>query len=83
MTTRKLNHAQKIELLKNEIATIEAFTASAVREAEKLDDISKKRILSKAERKRVNELIDYIHEKNVFLVKARETVKAFYMPVSA
>lgn len=83
MTTRKLNHAQEIELLKNEIDTIEKFTASAVKEAEALDAIAKTRTLTKDERSRVQELIDYIHEKNVFLVKARKTVQSFYAPVSA
>ena len=83
MTMRRPNYAQQIAELKNEIDTIEKFMVSAVREAEQLDETAKKRILSKDERKRVLELIEYIHEKNVFLVKARETVKAFYMPVSA
>lgn len=83
MTTRKLNHAQEIELLKNQIHNVEIFMASAVKEAEALDATAKKRILTKQERKRVDELIEYIHEKNVFLVNARKTVKAFYAPVSA
>lgn len=83
MTTRKLNRAQEIELLKNEIDTIEKFMASAVKEAETLDAIAKTRTLTKDERSRVQELINYIHERNVFLVKARKTVQAFYTPVSA
>jgi len=83
MTTRKLNHAQEITLLKNEIDTIEKFTASAVKEAEALDAIAKVRTLTKDERSRVEELINYIHERNVFLVKARKTVQSFYAPVSA
>ena len=83
MTTRKLNHAEEIALLKNEIATIELFMLSAVRETEKLDAISKTRPLTKAERIRVDDLIEYIHDKNVFLVKARKTVSEFYTPVSA
>jgi len=83
MTTRKLNHAQEIALLKNEIDTIEKFMASAVKEAETLDAITKTRTLTKDERSRVDELISYIHEKNVFLVKARKTVQSFYAPVSA
>lgn len=83
MTTRKLNHAEEIQLLKNEIATVETFMVSAVREAEALDAIAKTRILTKSERARITELIEYIHEKNVFLVNAKKTVTAFYRPVSA
>ena len=83
MTTRKLNHAQEIALLKNEIETVEHFMKSAVKEAEELDKTAAQRLLTLPERNRINELIDYIHEKNVFLVKAKETVNAFYRPVSA
>lgn len=83
MTTRKLNRAQEMELLRNQIDTIEKFMASAVKEAEALDAIAKTRPLTKAERKHVQELIDYVHEKNVFLVKARKTVQSFYAPVPA
>lgn len=83
MTIRKPNYAQAIAELKNEIDTIEKFMVSAVKEAEALDTTAKERLLTKEERKRVQELIDYIHEKNVFLVKAKKKVKAFYMPMPA
>lgn len=83
MTIRKPNYAEQIAELKNEIDTVEKFMAPAVREAIELDEISKERKLTVKEYRRVQELIDYIHEKNIFLVKAKETVKAFYTPVSA
>lgn len=83
MTMRKPNYAEQIQLLKNQIVLVETFMASAVKEAEALDATAKKRILTKEERARVDELIEYIHDKNVFLVNARKTVKAFYTPVSA
>ena len=83
MTMRKPNYAEQIAELKNEIDTVEKFMAPIVREAMKLDETSKERNLTVTEYRRIQELIDIIHEKNVFLVKARETVKAFYAPVSA
>lgn len=83
MTMRKPNYAERIALLKNAIETTEVFMASAVREAEKLDATAKERTLTKSERDRVQELIDYIHEKNVFLVKAKKTLSEFYTPVLA
>lgn len=83
MTMRKPTYAQQIAELKNEIHNIELFMAKAVKEAEELDAISKQRLLTKEERQRVNELIDYIHEKNVFLVKAKKQVRSFYAPVPA
>lgn len=80
MTVRKTSYAEEIGLLKNEIATTEVFMASAVREAEALDATAKTRTLTKSERARVNELIEYIHNKNVFLVNAKKTVTQFYAP---
>ena len=80
MTAR---NAIEIRNLMNEIDTVEKFMAPRIAEAERLDAISKERKLTKDEYKRVHELIDYIHEKNVFLVKAKERVRSFYMAVSA
>ena len=83
MTTRKLNHAQEIELLKNQIHNVEIFMASAVKESEQWDALAKTRPLTKKEHERVDELIEYIHEKNVFLAKAKKSVKEFYAPMPA
>lgn len=81
--TRKMNRAEEIELLKNQIFNTEIFTASAVKEAEALDALAKTRVLTKAERARVDELVDYIHQKNIFLVNAKKTIREFYAPASA
>ena len=83
MTTRKLNYAQRMEELKNEIDTVEKFMEPKVEESMKLDELKKTRPLTKQELNRVQELIDYIHEKNVWLVKAKQTLDGFYRPVAA
>jgi len=83
MTMRKPNYAQQMAELRNEIETTEVFMKSAVKEAEHLDKVSVQRVLTAPEYNRLQELIDYIHEKNVFLVKAKETLRGFYAPVSA
>lgn len=80
MTMRKTNYAQDIAILKNQVATIKVFVDSAVKEAEAL---GQKKKLSKKEEARVAELTEYIRDKNAFLLKATETIKAFYAPVSA
>ena len=73
-----MRNANEIRALMNEIDTVEKFMAPRIEEARKLDEISKERRLTIDEYKRVQELIDYIHEKNVFLVKAKERVRSFY-----
>lgn len=78
MTMRKLTPAGEIQLLKNECATVEAFMASALREAGKLTETAKTRKLTKRETRRVSELVDYIREKNAFLAKAKEIARKFY-----
>ena len=83
MTMRKPNYAQRMADLRNEIDTVEKFLDPVVKELETLDAVARTRRLNPTERKRVNEIADYIHEKNCWLVKAKEQVKAFYMPVSA
>jgi uncharacterized coiled-coil DUF342 family protein len=83
MTMRKPTYSQRIAELKAEIETVEKFMDPAVKEAETLDAVAKTRVLNPTERKRVQELIDYIHAKNVWLIKAKEELKAYYMPVSA
>ena len=83
MTMRKPNYAEKMRELRNAIETTEAFMASAIREAESLDNTAKERTLTKQEYNRVQELIDFIHEKNVWLVKAKKEISSFYCPVSA
>ena len=83
MTMRKPTYAQQIAQLRNEIDTVEKFLDPAVKELETLDAVARTRLLNPTERKRVDEIADYIHEKNTWLVKAKEQIKAFYMPVSA
>lgn len=83
MTMRKPNYAEQMKELSNEIETTEKFMAPALKEIEQLDTAAKSRVLTKDERKRIDELIDYVHEKNVFLAKAKETLRGFYTPVSA
>lgn len=83
MTMRKPNYAQQIEELKAEIDTVEKFMAPVVRESMMLDEVAKMRPLTKDEYQRAQTLIDYIHEKNVWLAKAKETIKAFYGFVAA
>lgn len=83
MTMRKPNYAQQMAELRNEIETTEVFMKSAVKEAEYLDKLSAQRVLTVPEYNRLQELIDYVHEKNVFLAKAKETLRSFYAPVSA
>ena len=83
MTMRKPNKAEQIVDLKNEINTVEIFMTPMVREAERLDATSKTRTLTLPERKRLNELIDIIHEKNVWLAKANETLGAYFAPATA
>jgi hypothetical protein len=80
---RKPNYAEQIRILKNEIDTVEKFMAPKLRQVEELDAINKQRPLTKSEHKQVAELISYIHEKNVWLAKAKNQLKAYYMPVSA
>ena len=82
MTMRKLTQAQEIQLLKNEVERIESFLTDAAKEAEELDKLSATRVLTKAERKRVAELCEYIHEKSIFVVSARKTIKEFYKPAT-
>lgn len=78
MTMRKPNKAQEMSALRNEIATVEAFMAPAIREIESLDAARKERHWTNAEMKRADELIDYIHEKNVWLAKARDTLRGYH-----
>lgn len=77
-----MNQSQ-INTIKAEISTCEAFMIPLVRESEQLDAISKERTLTLSERLRVQELIDLIHAKNVWLAKAKETVRKFYRPSAA
>ena len=70
----------EIRAIKNEIETVEAFMKPLIRESEQLDKISAVRRLTKAERARLNELIELVHEKNVFLAKAKDTIAKFFAP---
>ena len=83
MCERRPNYAQQIAELKSEIETVEKFMDPVVREAETLDAVAKTRLLNPTERKRVAELTEYIHEKNCWLVKAKEQIKAYYTPAVA
>lgn len=83
MTMRKPDHTQKISELKNEIDTVEKFMAPKVKEAENLDALRKIRHLTIEELRRADELIEYIHDKNCWLVKARAELEAFYKPAVA
>lgn len=83
MTMRRPNYAQQMTELKNEIELVEIFMTPVLREIESLVSASQTRKLSVKEMKRVDELKEYIHDKNVFLKKARKTLKDYYCPVSA
>ena len=83
MTMRKPTYAQNMGTLMNEIDTCEKFMAPLVREAEALDAARKTRNLTLVEIRRVDELTELIHEKNCWLVKAREAVGAYCAPASA
>lgn len=74
--------AEELANLKNEIDTIEKFTASAVKESVALDALAKTRILTKKENERAQELIDYIHNQSVRAVKLREEYRAHYAPAN-
>lgn len=79
---RKPSKLQEMKLLQNEIHNVEIFIASAVKESMELDETRKHRQLTKTEQKKANSLIDYIHEKNIFIVKAKEKIRNFYAPAS-
>lgn len=83
MTMRRMNKAQQMTELKNEILTTEIFMAPLVRESEALDKLAGERLLTKEEQKRKAELIDLVHEKLVFITKANEQLGAYFAPASA
>ena len=83
MITRKPNIAQQMNDLRNEIANIQQFVESASNEVAALDEVAKTRLLTKQERKHLQNLIDYVHERTCWLIKARRTLQAFYAPASA
>lgn len=82
MTMRKKTFNQQISDLKNEIETVEKFMAPKIRESIRLDEIRKTRQLTKEELKKADELIEYIHEKNCWLVKANEMLGAKFAPAN-
>jgi len=83
MIQRKPNRAEQLAELRNELDTCEKFMKPLVAESEKLDEIAKERPLTLEERRRLNELIDIIHAKNVWLAKAKETIRQYCAPASA
>ena len=72
-----------IKVMRDEIATNEAFAKPLIREAERLNEISQSRKLTLPEERRLNELLDLMKQKNVEVAKLRQMINDFYAPATA
>ena len=82
MMLRQPTYAQKICAIKVEMANRTASLERCVAEVERLKETASERDLTKAERKRAEDLFDIIQEHTKFIMLHAPEVKAFYAPAS-